>query len=73
VTGRVGDLKWALKHVVTDPRFVELSNWPAMEEPWAIGLRLGGDHRITWLHGTSKTRVLERALRAIELLGVEDA
>ena len=58
-----------VRRVLAHPGFVEISQWPDLREPWAIGLRLGDDHRITWLHGHSRGEVLGKAERAIELLG----
>ena len=59
--------------VVAHPGFIELSHWPDLREPWAIGMRLGNDHRITWLHAMSRADVLRKACRAIELFGLEAA
>lgn len=58
-----------LCRLLDDVRFVELSHHPDMREPWSLGLRLGDDHRITWLHGRERNDIVLKAQLAIELLG----
>jgi hypothetical protein len=59
-----------LLRVMEHPGFIEVSQWPDLREPWAVGLRLGDGHEITWLHGVTREAVVMRAIRAIEVLGV---
>lgn len=59
---------WRLSHaevVLTDPRFVEVSHWPAFAHPWQVGLRLGSDHKITWIRGQGYDEVMAEAMRVL--------
>lgn len=61
-----------LYRILEHPGFVELSNWPELDEPWAIGIRLGCDpsaSMITWFRGQTMSSVLTQAVCGIERLG----
>lgn len=61
------------RQVVNHPGFIELSCWPDLREPWAVGMRLGETSRINWFHGCTIQEVIHRALLGIELLSSEAA
>lgn len=62
------DLDDDLRRVLEHPGFVEISNWPAFIQPWAVGVRFDG-LRITWFRAESLSTALTQAVCAMERLG----
>jgi hypothetical protein len=61
-----------LYRVLEHPGFLEISRWPELDEPWAIGIRLNASHTdplITWFRGQTMSSVLTQAVCGIERLG----